>query len=48
LGKLWPELVICAEAGDGFQSLQALNQFNPQILFLDIKMPGLTGFEVAR
>lgn len=48
LEKLWPELVICAEAADGFEALQALNRFTPQIAFLDIQMPGLTGLEVAR
>jgi DNA-binding LytR/AlgR family response regulator len=48
LHKLWPELVICSEAGDGFEALQALHQHAPQIMFLDIQMPGLSGLEVAR
>jgi DNA-binding LytR/AlgR family response regulator len=48
LRQLWPELQICAEAADGIEALRALNQFAPQVVFLDIQMPGLTGLEVAR
>jgi DNA-binding LytR/AlgR family response regulator len=48
LAKLWPELVICREAADGFEALRGLDEFNPRILFLDIQMPGLTGLEVAQ
>jgi DNA-binding LytR/AlgR family response regulator len=48
LAKLWPELVICAEAEDGIEALQALQNHAPDILFLDIQMPGMTGLEVAR
>ena len=48
LRQLWPELRICAEAADGIEALRALHQFAPQVVFLDIQMPGLTGLEVAR
>jgi DNA-binding LytR/AlgR family response regulator len=48
LDKLWPELVICAEVEDGFQALQALERYSPQILFLDIQMPEMSGLEVAQ
>jgi DNA-binding LytR/AlgR family response regulator len=48
LGELWPELVICAEVEDGFQALQALERYSPQILFLDIQMPEMSGLEVAQ
>jgi len=48
LRLLWPELHICAEVGDGQQAVDALEQFGPNILFLDIHMPGLNGIEVAR
>jgi DNA-binding LytR/AlgR family response regulator len=48
LGKLWPELVICAAVEDGFQALQALQRYSPQILFLDIQMPEVSGLEVAQ
>jgi DNA-binding LytR/AlgR family response regulator len=48
LMELWPELTICAEAADGLQAIEALETFQPQILFLDIQMPGRNGLEVAR
>ena len=48
LAKLWPELHICAEAEDGVDALRAIEQHSPDILFLDIQMPGLSGLEVAR
>ena len=46
--RLWPELVISAEVEDGIQALQALAQHAPDILFLDIQMPGLSGLDVAK
>jgi DNA-binding LytR/AlgR family response regulator len=48
LAKLWPELTVCAEADDGVEALRAIEQHDPDILFLDIQMPGLSGLEVAR
>ena len=48
LAAAWPELRICAEAGDGVQALEALERHKPDVLFLDIQMPGMTGLEVAR
>ena len=48
LAKIWPELVICAEAEDGIEALRALTVHAPDILFLDIQMPGLSGLEVAK
>jgi len=48
LRAVWPELVIVASAEDGLQTLRALEQHNPDVLFLDIQMPGHTGLEVAR
>ena len=48
LTRLWPELAICAEAEDGVQALHAIEQHAPDILFLDIQMPGMSGLEVAR
>jgi DNA-binding LytR/AlgR family response regulator len=48
LGELWPELEIIAECGDGLAALEALTGQRPEVAFLDIRMPGLTGLEVAR
>lgn len=48
LGAVWPELEICAEAGDGIQALRALERHAPDVIFLDIQMPGMSGVEVAR
>jgi DNA-binding LytR/AlgR family response regulator len=48
LAQRWPELDIVAEAGDGNAAAIALAEHEPDILFLDIEMPGLTGLEVAR
>jgi len=48
LGQLWPELTIVAEAADGIAALRLLGEHRPDILFLDIQMPGATGLEVAR
>jgi len=48
LGTAWPELKIVASAADGLQAIKALEHYAPDVLFLDIQMPGRTGLEVAR
>ena len=48
LTRLWPELIIRAEAGNGEQALHALQRWRPDLAFLDIRMPGVSGIEVAR
>ncbi len=48
LARLWPELEVVAEAEDGVQAIQALNRHDPDVIFLDIQMPGMSGLEVAR
>ena len=48
LASLWPELDIVAQAADGIHALHALETHAPDVLFLDIQMPGLTGLQVAR
>jgi DNA-binding LytR/AlgR family response regulator len=48
LSALWPTLEICAEVCDGLQAVQALERWAPNVLLLDIQMPGLSGIEVAR
>ncbi len=48
LGKLWPELKILADVGDGEAALEAIAEHRPSLAFLDIQMPEMTGVEVAR
>lgn len=48
LGEVWPELEIVAEAKNGAEAVQLVQQHRPDIVFLDIRMPGLTGVEAAR
>jgi DNA-binding LytR/AlgR family response regulator len=47
LSELWPELIVMGEAGTGIEALQLLEKHAPDLMFLDIQMPGMTGLEVA-
>ncbi len=47
LHRAWPALRIVAECEDGASAVEALAEHQPDIAFLDIRMPGLTGLEVA-
>ena len=47
LAKAWPELEIVAVCEDGGEALEAIVTHQPDVAFLDIRMPGLTGMEVA-
>lgn len=47
LKTIWPELHIVAEAEDGAEALEEIAAHKPDIVFLDIRMPGLTGLDVA-
>jgi DNA-binding LytR/AlgR family response regulator len=47
LGEVWPELDIVAACDDGGSALEAIAAHQPEVAFLDIRMPGLTGLEVA-
>ena len=42
------EVEVVAQAVDGLEALSGVDRFEPDLIFLDIQMPGLTGFEVAR
>jgi len=44
--EAFPHVEILAECADGFEGIKAIQQHKPQLLFLDIKMPKLDGFEV--
>src|SRR5690349_21904964 len=48
LAEIWPELEIKAEARDGDEACAALELHRPDIIFLDIQMPGMTGLDVAK
>ena len=47
LHEVWPALEICAEASNGEEALAAVQTHKPHIAFLDIRMPGLDGLQVA-
>lgn len=46
--RLWPELKITAVLHDGVAAAAALLEIKPDIAFLDIRMPGMTGLEAAK
>jgi DNA-binding LytR/AlgR family response regulator len=48
LVEAWPELEIVAEAKNGTEAVALVEQHRPDIVFLDIRMPGLTGVEAAK
>lgn len=47
LARLWPELKIVGMPGEGREALRMARQTQPDIAFLDIRLPGLSGLEVA-
>lgn len=47
LNALWPELRIVGEAEDGLAATALIHALKPTFAFLDIRMPGMTGLEVA-
>ena len=48
LQQVWPELEVVAEAKNGLEAVAAVSQHRPDVIFLDIRMPGLTGVEAAK
>ena len=48
LAVLWPGLEVLPLAANGIDALRALEEDEPAIAFLDIRMPGLTGLEIAQ
>ncbi len=48
LERLWPDLEILGQAQNGTEAVALIAENRPDIAFLDIKMPGLTGVEVAK
>jgi len=47
LQQAWPDLHICGEARNGVEALALIEKHRPDVAFLDIKMPGMSGMEVA-
>ena len=41
-----PDVTILAEAADGIEALSAIEKHHPQLIFLDIEMPKMNGFEM--
>ena len=48
LAEVWPELQIVAEARNGLEAVEMVREHRPEVVFLDIRMPGATGVEAAR
>jgi DNA-binding LytR/AlgR family response regulator len=48
LSALWPELEIIGIAGNGPEALERIETEKPDIAFLDIKMPGMSGLDVVQ
>ncbi|MFK7891614.1 MAG: LytR/AlgR family response regulator transcription factor [Granulosicoccus sp.] len=47
LGRTWPELIVTATPSNGLEAIEAIKKHSPDIAFLDIRMPGASGLEVA-
>jgi DNA-binding LytR/AlgR family response regulator len=47
LAETWPEVRIVAEAGNGAEALALFEEYEPDVVFLDIRMPERSGLEVA-
>lgn len=47
LAALWPEAELLPEAADGFEALRLARDLSPDVAFLDIRMPGLDGLQLA-
>ncbi|MCU0325324.1 MAG: LytTR family DNA-binding domain-containing protein [Spirosomaceae bacterium] len=44
----YPTLIVVGEANNGVDAIKVINEFKPDIVFMDIQMPGLTGFDVLK
>lgn len=46
--EAYPNLIIVGEANNGVDAVRLINEFRPDLIFLDVQMPGLSGFDVLR
>lgn len=46
--EVYPNLIVVGEANNGVDAVQLINEFRPDLIFLDIQMPGLSGFDVLK
>jgi two-component system LytT family response regulator len=44
----FPDLIVLGEANNGVDAVKMINEFKPDLVFLDIQMPGMTGFDVLK
>lgn len=42
----FPDLILLAEANNGVDAVKVINEYKPDLVFLDVQMPGMTGFDV--
>jgi len=48
LARLWPELDVVAQARNGREAIELFDEHAPDVVFLDVHMPGLSGIDAAR
>ncbi len=48
LARLWPQLEVVAQARNGREAIELFDEHGPDIVFLDVHMPGQNGIEAAR
>ena len=48
LVRLWPELQVVAQARNGREAVELFDELRPQVVFLDVHMPGMNGVDAAR
>ncbi|RYC72089.1 LytR/AlgR family response regulator transcription factor [Spirosoma sordidisoli] len=44
----YPALIVVGEANNGVDAVRLINEYKPDLIFLDVQMPGLTGFDVLK